>query len=532
MMSAACLLSQAEPLSVLKLDRSLQDSTVIYPESVETNTNKMMHNWYLSTYAQLDSLADYRESVSAPDEVIVERLGKLPYVIEIPFNSLVRGVINMYTQRKRSLVENMLGMSHYYNPIFEAALEKEQMPLELKYLPVIESALNPDAVSRAGATGLWQFMTPTARGLGLEINSVVDERRDPVKSSEMAAKYLKQLYEIYNDWSLAIAAYNCGPGNVNKALRRAGEGKKDFWDIYPFLPAETRGYVPCFIGACYVMNYHNEHNIAPALTKKPIITDTIHVNKRVHFKQIADVLQIPVEEIRALNPQYRQDIIPGNIRPYSLVLPSQQVYAYLMSEDSIVSHDATLYNRRSRVEPSDGSQISVTSDGKYMITEKTQYHKVQRGETLSSIARKYGVTVSSLRNANGIRSVRRGQTIKVVTVQRTLREDIEETSKPDENESVTADDANSADSLNDGAGITVDPAAEEVEEKPQPKAEPQKKQKIKTESKQSGPVYVKVRRGDSLSKIAKRNHTTVSKLRQLNGLKNDNIQAGQSLRVK
>ncbi len=475
MMSAACLLSQAEPLSVLKLDRSLQDSTVIYPESVETNTNKMMHNWYLSTYAQLDSLADYRESVSAPDEVIVERLGKLPYVIEMPFNSLVRGVINMYTQRKRSLVENMLGMSHYYNPIFEAALEKEQMPLELKYLPVIESALNPDAVSRAGATGLWQFMTPTARGLGLEINSVVDERRDPVKSSEMAAKYLKQLYEIYNDWSLAIAAYNCGPGNVNKALRRAGEGKKDFWDIYPFLPAETRGYVPCFIGACYVMNYHNEHNIAPALTKKPIITDTIHVNKRVHFKQIADVLQIPVEEIRALNPQYRQDIIPGNIRPYSLVLPSQQVYAYLMSEDSIVSHDATLYNRRSRVEPSDGSQISVTSDGKYMITEKTQYHKVQRGETLSSIARKYGVTVSSLRNANGIRSVRRGQTIKVVTVQRTLREDIEETSKPDENESVTADDANSADSLNDGAGITVDPAAEEVEEKPQPKAEPQKK---------------------------------------------------------
>ena len=300
---AASMALQAKP-SVLSLADHVNDSTIIYPESVETDVHKMMQNWYLETYTALDKEADYRPDVETSDEVIIERLRTMPVAIEMPFNSVVRNYIDMYTGKKRSLVESMLGMSLYYMPIFEQALEREGIPNELKYLPVIESALNPDAVSRAGATGLWQIMLPTARGLGLEVNALVDERRDPVRSSEAATKYLRQLYEIYNDWSLAIAAYNCGPGNVNKALRRCeGDGKKDFWTIYPYLPAETRGYVPCFIAANYVMTYYNKHNISPALAKRPILTDSVHVCRRIHFKQIADVLHRP--GCRSLRPARR-----------------------------------------------------------------------------------------------------------------------------------------------------------------------------------------------------------------------------------
>jgi membrane-bound lytic murein transglycosylase D len=236
----------------------------------------------------------------------------------------------------------------------------------------------------------------------------------------MAAKYLRQLYDMYNDWSLAIAAYNCGPGNVNKALRRAGEGKKDFWDIYPYLPAETRGYVPGFIGANYVMNYFDRHNISPALAKRPIVTDTIHVTKRVHFQQIADVLNIPIDEIRILNPQYRQDIIPGDIKPYALVLPSQQVLSYVISEDSIVAHNAALYAHRDVVEPADPSQ-RVGGEGEYVVTEVVKYHKVRKGDTFANIAKRYGVTASSIKRVNGIKSLKRGRTIKIVTTKRTYR---------------------------------------------------------------------------------------------------------------
>ncbi len=287
--------------SILTLKNSITDNSIIYPESFETDTHKMMQNWYLKNYAVLNDSYAKTPVVNATDEEYIKRLSSMPTEIEMPYNQVVRSYINMYVQRRRDLVESMLGMSLYYMPIFEQALERKGLPLELRYLPVIESALNPDAVSRAGATGLWQFMLPTARGLGLEINTLVDERRDPYASSEAAATYLKQLYDMYNDWSLAIAAYNCGPGNVNKALRRAGGENKDFWSIYYLLPAETRGYVPAFIAANYVMNYYNQHNISPALAKRPIITDSVHVNKRVHLQQIADILNLPIEEIRVLD---------------------------------------------------------------------------------------------------------------------------------------------------------------------------------------------------------------------------------------
>lgn len=423
------------PTNILSMRDTITDPNIVYPHSFEADTHKMKQNWYLQVYTEMArNDNETSSSVEASDEELIARLRTMPTEIEMPFNSVVKSYISMYVDRRRTLIENMLGLSTYYMPIFEQALEEEGMPLELKYLPIIESALNPNAVSRVGATGLWQFMLPTARGLGMEINSLVDERRDPIQSSKMAARYLKQLYNIYGDWSLAIAAYNCGPGNVNKALRRAGgeTEKKDFWEIYPFLPSETRGYVPGFIAANYAMNYYDKHNISPALARRPIITDSVYVKKRVHFQQIADVLNIPIEEIRLLNPQYRKDIIPGDIKAYPLVLPSHQALCYIVSEDSIVAHDAAKYARRDVVEPSTGS-TTVSDDGKYIITEEVKFHKVRRGETLSGLAKKYGVTINSIKKANGIKTLRRGTTIKIVTTKRVLKPQEPEEETKEEN---------------------------------------------------------------------------------------------------
>lgn len=424
---AAALCAQARP-SILTLADAAADSTVVFPESVETDVNRMMQNWYLQNYTALDKEVDNRPDVATTDAELIERLQAIPTTIEMPFNSVVRQYIDMYTGRKRSLVESMLGMSLYYMPIFEQAIEKEGIPIELKYLPVIESAMNPDAVSRAGAVGLWQIMLPTARGLGLEINTLVDERRDPVRSSEAAARYLRELYDIYKDWSLAIAAYNCGPGNVNKALRRADDdARKDFWAIYPYLPRETRGYVPCFIAATYVMNYYNKHNISPALAKKPIVTDSVHVNRRVHFQQIADILKLPVEQLQVLNPQYRKQEIPGTPdRPWPLVLPANQTYAYIMSEDAIAAHNADLYARRDVVEPATGMEARPATvdgqEGEWVVTEDVKWHKVRHNETMASIAKRYGVSLKSLKRWNGnIRKPRRGQSVKIVSTKRVFK---------------------------------------------------------------------------------------------------------------
>ncbi|WP_303741428.1 lytic transglycosylase domain-containing protein, partial [uncultured Duncaniella sp.] len=316
--------------SILELRHSITDDNIIAPESFETQTRLLEENFYLKNYVVPG--VDLGNSYTATPQEYQERLAKLPTVIDLPYNSIVKNYIEMYLDRKRGLVADMLALHNYYGRFFEEELLKEGMPLELEYLPVIESAINPNAVSRAGAVGLWQFMPATAKGLGMEINSLVDERRDPRMSSRLAARYLKQLHDIYNDWSLAIAAYNCGPGNVNKALRRAGaegEVKKDFWDIYDFLPAETRGYVPAFIAANYVMNYYSHHGISPTIVKRHLTTDTVQINRHVHFNQIAAVLNIPVDEIRMLNPQFLKDMIPGDYRPYSLTLPTQQCLSYI-----------------------------------------------------------------------------------------------------------------------------------------------------------------------------------------------------------
>jgi membrane-bound lytic murein transglycosylase D len=432
--------------SLLSIKESITDNSIVYPESFETDTKQLMQNWYLQNYTVLDKDVENKASNDVSDAEYIKRLKAIPSVIELPFNQIVKNYIEAYVNKRRTLVESMIGMSLYYMPIFEQALEKEGLPLELKYLPVIESALDPNAVSRVGATGLWQFMIGTGKGLGLEVNSLVDERRDPYRSSEAAAKYLKSLHNIYNDWSLAIAAYNCGPAQINKALRRAGGGDKDFWDIYPYLPRETRGYVPAFIAANYVMTYFKYHNISPGLAKKPIITDTVQVNRRVNLNQIAGVLDLPIDEIRVLNPQFRKDVIPGDTHPYSLSLPSQQVYSFIMSEDSIVKYHTDIYNQREVVEPASiKSQKSGGSDYYYTYKTKitTKYHKVRRGESLSSIARSYGTSAYALRSANGSRKARRGQIIKVPCYQRVrVAHKRDNNGNEEESEELLAEDAN------------------------------------------------------------------------------------------
>ncbi len=536
---ALAALQASAASSVLSVSDSSLESTLIMPRSVETDTKAMLEEWYLKNYAALDYEADKKSAGDLSDAVIIERLSKLPTVIEMPFNNVVKGAIRHYANRPQ-LVENLLGLSLYYMPIFEEALERHKIPLELKYLPVIESALIPTAVSRAGAGGLWQFMPPTATGLGLEINSLVDQRRDPYLASDAAARYLKQLHHTYGDWSLAIAAYNCGPGNVNKALRRAGEGKHDFWEIYPFLPSETRGYVPAFIAANYIMTYHKCHNISPALAKRPLITDTIHITKRVHFDQISQVMDIPVEEIRALNPQFRTDLIPGDIKPYSLVLPSLQVYAYIANEDSILNHNATRYARRGVVEPSSGASVGRDARGEYYDEQVTKWHTVRKGETLTKIARKYGITIADIRRHNRVKkSVKAGQKLKIVTTQRTYKPKTEETKAIAESttqaQETPATQAPAPDSTATqvAAAFTSHATSDTVKEEPAKAPEQPVAKKTSTSKKKnakaSKPRTHKIVRGESLSKIAKRYGVTVNQLKRANNLKSDAIRAGQNL---
>ncbi|MDR1161342.1 MAG: lytic transglycosylase domain-containing protein, partial [Tannerellaceae bacterium] len=291
--------------SVLSTD-ALAEAIGIIPESLDANVDSLLQSWHVQYFSNTDDYChDDENNVYFPDEVVRDRLERLPHLIPMTFNSVVRNSINLYTERRRNLVRYMLGMADYYFPLMEQILDEHDLPLELKYLAVVESALNPTAVSRVGASGFWQFMLPTGKSYGLEINSLVDERRDPVKATYAACRYFKDMYDIYQDWHLVLASYNCGPGNVNKAIRRAG-GKMDFWQIYQYLPRETRSYVPLFIAANYVMNYSCEHNICPVETTLPLSTDTIMVTRMLHLQQVADLTQMDIEQIRALNPQYKR----------------------------------------------------------------------------------------------------------------------------------------------------------------------------------------------------------------------------------
>lgn len=364
--AAALLPAGAQKPSVLDVKYSLQDSQVVYPESFEKGWERLLERWYLKNYTSTDLEATGDYDPGATDDEIRARLAALPTVIDMPYNPLVKTCIERFTKKGRKQTTSLLGLCSYYMPIFEQSLEEAGLPLELKYLPVIESGLDPMATSKHGAAGLWQFIIGTAKGYDMEVSSLVDERRDPYISSERACRMLKDLYDNYGDWSLAIAAYNCGPGTVNKALVRAGAtpATHDFWDIYYYLPEETRGYVPLFIAANYVMNYYPEHNISPVLATKPLITDTIHLHDRVHFEQIAAVLDLPVDELRLLNPQYRADVIPASAdRAYDLILPSQQIHAFIVSQDQIMAYEKEKYSRKTEAEPGDPNVTPVELEG-------------------------------------------------------------------------------------------------------------------------------------------------------------------------
>ena len=386
------------------------DSATVIPDDFTSSLDFLLQNWAVDKNVTSNCIS--QSNPLTDENQYRERLRKLPHLIEMPYNTAVKSFIDIYTQQRRKQVEYLLGLSDYYFPIFESALEAMRLPLELKYLPIIESALNPKAVSRAGATGIWQFMIGTGKMYGLEVNTLVDERMDPVKSSKVAAEYLKELYSIFSDWHLAIAAYNCGPGNVNKAIRRAG-GKRDFWAIYPYLPSETRSYVPIFIAAGYVMNYADKHTICAAKIRIPALTDTIMLNRRVHMEQISSVLNIQMDELRLLNPQYRRDIIPGDIKPYPVCLPHNYANLFIDRRDEIYAYKANTLvdNRRDEVEIPKPVYNPPKRDSKSKFT----YHTVRKGQNLGSIAKKYRTTVAKIRKANGMRTskIKTGQKLKI-----------------------------------------------------------------------------------------------------------------------
>ncbi len=357
---------------IVVIDQSGNEEIIEFPEAMTYDLDSLLNEYMAKTYLTSGDCNMRNENPHYPEEVYIERLSRMPTVMEMAHNNVVQQFIDRYANRLRGTIAYCLGAGNFYMPIFEEALETYQIPLELKYLPVIESALNPKAVSRVGAAGLWQFMPATGRQYNLQMNSLVDERRDPIKASYAAAHLLSDLYKVFGDWNLVIAAYNCGPGNVSKAIQRSG-GSKDYWQIYPYLPRETRGYVPAFIAANYMMTYYSLHNICPMSSRLPAQTDTVMVTKKIHLEQIAKVLNVDIEMLRALNPMYRHDIIPGNTEPYALRLPLSDVNRYIENEDAICNYKANeLLTNRTIVEVNDYTPT-------YYHKSKRSYKKGRKG---------------------------------------------------------------------------------------------------------------------------------------------------------
>ena len=418
-----------------------KEEQIELPEAMTYELDSLLYLYNSKTYLRPDSSCDFPDiNPQYTKEEIMARLKMLPTIIEMPYNDAVQKMIDRYSGHLRHSVSFMLGAQNFYMPIFEEALESYRLPLELKYLPVIESALNPRAVSRVGATGLWQFMISTAKHYGLKVNSLVDERRDPLKSSYAAAQYLSDLYKIFGDWNLVIAAYNCGPDKLNRAIHRSG-GSRDYWQIYPYLPAETRGYVPAFIAANYIMNYYCDHNICPMLSTLPVKTDTVMLSRDVHFEQVAGVLGISVDQLRDLNPQYRRNVVNGNNSPMPIRLPVADISRFIDNEDSIYAYNADeLLTKRDEVDVNDDDVPTVQRVRSYSSSsnkasrrskksgrgkDKSKKKKkknsgsasvtVRSGDTLSEIARRQHTTVKKLKKLNGIsgNTIRAGKKIKV-----------------------------------------------------------------------------------------------------------------------
>lgn len=453
----------------------IHDSTIVVPESFNESIDSLLINWQV-VFSESENDCEEGPNIVYTDSVYMQRLYNLPTEMELSYNPVVSSYIEMYAKRRRDLVSYMLSIGNYYYPMFEEALDRHGLPLELKYLPVIESALNPVAVSRMGATGLWQFMLRTGKQYDLEVNSLVDERRDPYKSTEAAARFLKDLYKIYGDWNLVIAAYNCGPGNVNKAIARSG-GKRDYWEIYYRLPRETRGYVPAFIAATYIMNYNDEHRICPKESSTDfMLLDTIHVTDQIHFKQISEVLEIPIEDIRKYNPQFKSDIVPGHHKPYALVLPTKSIYAFIDKDDEIKNYNKSLYFTHRKQTLTDEYGGTVTS-GNVVNT----FYRVKKGDTLGAIARRNRITVGQLQRMNGMRSTK----------------------------------------LSIGKNLIVKQVAKPIE--------------TKEELASSGDLkntYYRIRSGDTLGALARRYGTTVVHLKNINNMNSTNLSIGSNIVVK
>jgi membrane-bound lytic murein transglycosylase D len=397
---------------------SVSDTLIINNDStskrISDDLDSLISTWYVKM-ALINNPEEFHGDTTllqCHDSVYIKRLSKINSIISLPFNNIIRSHIEVYTVRQRDKFSAVLGLKDYYFPVFEDIFDSFGLPTELKYMAVIESALNPGAVNRrSGATGLWQFMYSTGRMYGLTINSIIDERRDPIKSTYAAAKYMKDLYDIYHDWVLVIAAYDCGPGNVNKAIRRSGN-KKDYWEIYYRLPRETRGYIPQFIAAAYAVNYYAEHNIRPLPLNIPVATDTIVVNKDIHLTQISEVMGIPLGELRVLNPQYRTGLVPGSSKPMTLTLPMNHLGDFIDLNDTIRNYKSDIYlNRASRIaDPTRSSYQPGNIKGKTKLI-----YTVQDGDNLGFISEWYRVPLSDLRYWNNIyhNSIRVGQKIAI-----------------------------------------------------------------------------------------------------------------------
>ncbi|MDR0833122.1 MAG: LysM peptidoglycan-binding domain-containing protein [Candidatus Symbiothrix sp.] len=488
----------------------------------------------------------YPQDTQSKDARYVERLSKLNNIIELPYNEIVRNCIDGYVGKRSNQVERMLGLSDFYFPMIEESLEKNGLPHELKYLAVIESALNPSIQSRARATGLWQFMLVTGKEYGLEINSLVDERCDPQKATDAACKYLKDMYRKYGDWTLAIASYNCGSGNVQKAIRRAG-GKTDYWAIYPYLPKETRMYVPLFIAATYAMNYAGEHDLHAIAPEIPLDVDTIMVTTQIHFDQIAAVLNVDKEVIAMLNPQYKQEIIPGNSQPRVLKLPSHHAYAYIDQADDVYNHrrDEIFSNRTYAGDFGFGSH----SSGELI----KKYHKVKKGETLASISNKYGVSSKSVKKWNRLKSnkLKLGKSLVIyiedfsepapafkptptpaylaqttpTTTPAEVNVDMDATNEPVLNEAVMAElEAQLTNAVSSQVYADAYPTSSVQETNT-------KATKAKATTSSQSRTY-KVKKGDSLYSIAaKFSGVSTQDLRQANKIKGSALKVGQTIRI-
>ena len=505
---ALTLGAQAQNDITIHDNRFNEEEIIGLPEGMSSDIDELLQQWCAKQYLYPDTTCQNPNvNPTYDEEVYRDRLARIPAVMEMSHNEVVQHFIDRYSGSLRRRVSYMLGAGNFYVPIFEEALDYYGLPLELKYLPVIESALDPTAVSPVGAAGLWQFMLTTAKRYNLEINSVVDERCDPIKSSYAAAHFLSDLYKIYGDWNLVIAAYNCGPGNVNKAIRRAG-GIKDYWAIYPYLPKETRGYVPAFIAANYIMNYYCEHNICPMRTKLPVVTDTVMVNQDLHIDQIEAYCHVDRDAIKALNPQYRTDVIPGKSAPRILRLPQEAILLFVEKQDSIYNY------RRSEL---------ITRRGTVKVKDTPEDKDKGNDKKVAAPENDLPIVTDTPREVKPVKEVKEVTPVKEVKENRSAKE---QTSSRDKREQTSSRDRQT--SSRDRQTSSRDKQTSSRDKQTSSRND-KKSSKKKTSSK---PRSVTVKSGDNLTVIAARNGTTVTALKKANGLKSDKLKPGQVLKLK